>query len=368
MEHRKLLNIAMVGSRGLPVIYGGIERHVAEVSTRLARLGHRITVFGRRPYSTNTEIDGVVVRVIPAIHTKNLETATNSLLSTLSACFGDFDIIHFHGVGPSFFSFLPWMLRKKAVATIHAPDYMQSKWGPVAKSFLKAGERSALKLCRASIAVSKTMFDKLRDHTRGELYYIPNGATIKEPVKLMEARKFGIEREGYILAVGRLIAEKDFHTLIEAYQEIDPDVKLVIAGGASFEYDYARRLQERASDKVVFVGNVYGRLLDELYSNCLFYCMTSTLEGLPISLIEAMSFGRPVITSDIEECLEVAEDVALVFKRGDKEDLARALNYMLSLNSDERARLGKLGRERVVRNYNWDRIAEELDRVYQRLV
>jgi len=201
MEKKLSLKIAMIGSRGLPIIYGGIERHVAEVSTRLARFGHDVTVFGRRPYSRNAVIDGVKVRAIPAIHTKNLETATNSFLSTINACMGDFDIIHFHGVGPSIFSLFPWALRKKAVATIHAPDYRQSKWGPVARYFLKAGERNALRFCRASITVSKTMFNQLKNEAEYPIYYIPNGATIKSPVALEEAKKFGIEPGKYILAV-----------------------------------------------------------------------------------------------------------------------------------------------------------------------
>jgi len=365
MEKKLSLKIAMIGSRGLPIIYGGIERHVAEVSTRLARFGHDVTVFGRRPYSRNAVIDGVKVRAIPAIHTKNLETATNSFLSTINACMGDFDIIHFHGVGPSIFSLFPWALRKKAVATIHAPDYRQSKWGPVARYFLKAGERNALRFCRASITVSKTMFNQLKNEAEYPIYYIPNGATIKSPVALEEAKKFGIEPGKYILAVGRFIAEKGFLTLIDAFLELDSELKLVIAGGSSFEHDYARKLKRRSNDRVIFTGYASGELLDELYSNCLFYCLTSTLEGLPISLIEAMSFGKPVVASDIEESLEVAEGTAVIFKRGDKEDLARAMRYMLSLSPEEREKLGNLGREKVRNRYNWDRIAEEIEGVYR---
>ena len=149
---------------------------------------------------------------------------------------------------------------------------------------------------------------------------------------------------------------------------MDTNLKLVIAGGSNFEDGYAMRLRRCANDRVVFTGYVSGEVLDELYSNCLFYCLTSTLEGLPISLIEAMSFGKPVVASDIAESLEISEGVAVHFESGNKEDLLRAMKYMISLDRSERNRLGQLARERVERDYNWDRITDSIEEVYRNIL
>jgi len=358
------LKVAMVGSRGIPHIYGGIERHVAEISVRLAQRGHRVTIFGRSPYSKKGIINGVNVKVIPAVHTKSLETASNSFISSIVASLGGFDIIHFHGVGPSFFSWIPFMFGRRVVSTIHAPDYLQKKWGPVARFFLMSGERNALKFSSASIVVSRKMMTMLKSAGYTNIYYVPNGANVKSKIRMKEALSYGIEPEKYILAVGRFIVEKGFDLLIDAFNDIDSNIKLVIAGDSSFEDGYSRKLKERASDRVVFTGYVSGRLLDELYSNCLVYCLPSTLEGLPISLIEAMGFGKPVIVSNIEENLEVAGDVGLVFKSGNIDDLRRAISEILSMSDQEREKIGRRAREKVEEYFNWDKISLEIEKIY----
>jgi len=362
------LRIAMIGSRGLPLVYGGIERHVAEIGSRLAARGHDVTVFGRKPFSVGGEHRGMRVRVLPSISTKNLETASNALAATACVLFERFDIAHYHGVGPSLFSWMTAARGISTVATIHAEDYRQSKWGPAARSLLRLGERTAVCRADAAIAVSKLLAARLEDRYGRSVAYIPNGAALRESPPFNEARALGLESGKYILTVGRFIVERGFSTLLAAFREVSTDCRLVIAGDARFEEDYERRLKGMADGRAVFPGYVSGPLLDELYAHCAFYVLPSTVEGLPISLLEAMSFSRPVLVSDIPENLEIAEGIALTFRSGDVEDLSRSLERMLEMDAAERLRRGTSARDRVARAYTWDHVTEEIEALYRRLV
>jgi len=362
------LKIAIIGSRGLPLVYGGIERHVAEVGSRLAARGHDVTVFGRKPFSVGGEHRGMRIRVFPSIPTKNLETASNALAATVSALFEPFDVAHYHGVGPSLFSWMTAARGITTVATIHAEDYRRPKWGATARSLLRLGEKTAVCRTDAAIAVSRLLAERLEHRYGRSVTYIPNGAALREPPPFDAARSFGVESGKYILTVGRLTVERGFHTLLAAFREVPADYRLVIAGDARFEDDYERRLKGMADGRVVFPGYVSGPLLDELYAYCAFYVLPSTVEGLPISLLEAMSFSRPVLVSDIPENLEIAEGIALTFKSGDVEDLSRSLARMIEMDAPERLRLGTMARDRIARAYSWDHVTDEIEALYRRFV
>jgi glycosyltransferase involved in cell wall biosynthesis len=362
------LKIAMIGSKGIPALFGGIEKHVEEISTRLARLGHEVTVYGRAPFSGGGTYKGVTVKVVPAIPTKNLETASNSMLASITAFFGDFDIVHFHGIGPSIFCWIPMRPGSKAVCTVHALDYRQSKWGERARRFLRLGERKAVTRADGSVAVSKLMAEQLSEKYGRDVRYIPNGATPGESPAFREAADLGIEPGKYILSVGRFIVERGFDTLIEAFDRLDTDLKLVIAGDARFEEDYAARIRQMAGDRVLLPGYVSGRKLEELYAHCAFYVLPSLVEGLPISLIEAMSHSRPAVISDIPENLEVAGGIAESFRAGDSEDLLRAFRRVLSLRPEELEGMGRAGRRKVEEEYDWDRITASLEALYREIL
>jgi glycosyltransferase involved in cell wall biosynthesis len=362
------LRIAMIGSRGLPLVYGGIERHVAEVGSRLAQRGHEITVYGRRPFSAGGEHRGMRIRVLPSIPTKNLETASNTFAAALCALFEPFDVVHFHGVGPSLFSWITAARGMTTVATIHAGDYRQSKWGPAARALLRLGEKTAVRRAHAAIAVSRIMAADLEARYGRPVVYIPNGADLPGTPPFDAAGALGLESGRYILAVGRFIVERGFHTLLEAFEEVPTEYRLVIAGDARFEESYERRLKRMADPRVVFPGYVSGALLGELYAHCAFYVLPSTVEGLPISLLEAMSYSRPVLVSDIPENLEVSEGIATTFMRGNAADLSRALARMLAMDETERRRSGAAARERIASRYTWDRVTDEIEALYRRLV
>jgi glycosyltransferase involved in cell wall biosynthesis len=366
--NNRSLKIAMIGSKGIPAVFGGIEKHVEEISTRLSALGHDVTVYGRARFSSSGTRDGVNVKVVPSVPTKNLETASNSMVASISAFFGNYDIVHFHGIGPSIFCWIPMRPGSRAVCTVHALDYRQSKWGERAKKFLRLGERKAVTRADASIAVSRLMAGQLSEKYGKDVRYIPNGATLGESPGFREAAELGVEPGRYILSVGRFIVERGFDTLIEAFERLDTDLKLVIAGDARFEEDCAARIRDMAGSNVLLPGYVAGRKLEELYAHCAFYVLPSLVEGLPISLIEAMSHSRPVIVSDIPENLEVAGGIAESFRAGDSDDLLRAFNRVLSLSPEELAGMGAAGRRKVESEYDWDRITASIEALYRELL
>ena len=308
------------------------------------------------------------IRVLPSIPTKNLETASNSFAASLHTLFGRFDVAHYHGVGPSLFSWMTAARGIATVATIHAGDYRQSKWGSSARALLRLGEKTAVRRAHASVAVSKIMAAELEARYGRPVLYIPNGADLRPAPPFEAAASLGLQPEKYILAVGRFIVERGFHTLLDAFRNVATEHRLVIAGDARFEEDYERRLKRMADSRVVFPGYVGGPLLDELYAHCSFYVLPSTVEGLPISLLEAMSFSRPVLVSDIPENLEVSAGISRTFLRGNAADLSRALAEMLVMDEAERRRLGGAARDRVESRYTWDRVAGEVEALYRRLV
>ncbi len=362
--HMKRLNIAMIGSKGLPAKFGGVERHVEEIGRRLVDRGHNVTVYARKPFSEEGTYIGMRVKILPSISTKNLDTATNTLAATFHSLFGHYDIVHYHAIGPSIFAWIPSMFGKVTISTIHAPDYRQSKWGPFARYLLRLGERTGTKATSAAVSVSKLMAGGLEQRYGRPVRYIPNGATLYDTPAFGEAEKLGLERGRYILAVGRFIVERGFHTLIEAFKRVKTDYRLVIVGDARFEEAYAARIRDEADGRVLLPGYIYGDLLNELYANCCFYVLPSLVEGLPISLIEAMSFERPVLISDIEENLEVAGDIAEIFHRGDADSLTGALTAMLGMNDDQRGEMGSRGRAKVEREYTWDLVTDKLEALY----
>ena len=368
MMDGRTLEIAMIGSKGIPAVFGGIEKHVEEISVRLAARGHKVTVYGRAPFSGRGPWKGVRLKIAPSIRTKSLDTATNSMAASMSALFGRYDIVHYHGIGPSIFCNIPVRPGTRSVATIHALDYRQSKWGPVARRLLMTGERKAVTRTDAAIAVSRLMASGLAERYGREVHYIPNGASIADYPGDELLSGMGLEKERYILSVGRFIVERGFHTLIEAFRRVKTRMKLVIAGDARFEEEYAARLRGLADHRVVMPGYVTGARLEQLYANCALYVLPSLVEGLPISLIEAMSHMRPVLVSDIPENLEVARGIGITFSAGSAGDLESALSRMLAMSGPDMVEMGRKGREKVEREYDWDKVTGKIEQLYMSIL
>ncbi|MDD6728087.1 MAG: glycosyltransferase family 4 protein, partial [Eubacteriales bacterium] len=332
------MKIAMMGHKRIPSREGGIEIVVDELSTRLVRSGNDVTAYNRKGHHVSgkefetdsklKEYNGIRLKTVFTVENKQLNAIIYSFLAALKVGFGRYDVVHIHAEGPASMCFIPKLFGKRVIVTIHGLDWQRSKWGGFATKFLQFGEKCAVKYADEIIVLSKNVQNYFLEKYSRETHYIPNGIerpVIKDDTEINN--KFGLEKDSYILFLGRIVPEKFVDGLIKAYKTLDTDKKLVIAGGTSHTGDYVNEVKTLAegNENIIFTDFVQGEVLEELYSNAYIYCLPSSLEGMPISLLEAMSYGNCCLTSDIAECTEVCEDKALYFKNGDIDDLAKKL-------------------------------------------
>jgi glycosyltransferase involved in cell wall biosynthesis len=381
----KSLRIAMVGQKGIPARFGGVETHVDNVATRLAARGHEVWTYCRSRFRPDRlgvpQPDdyrviggehwyrGVRLAYRPSVNTKHLDAATHTFLCALeSGALHKFDVVHFHGIGPAAFAPVTRLFGKKVVSTFHALDWRQVKWGPSASRLLKRGEARGARRSHGIITVSKIMQDYVRDRYGVEAEYIPNGATLPtEAPRTGEIGRWGLSGGDYVLAVGRIIRDRGLHYLIDAFRGVPGDLKLVIVGAESPLTRYTDELREIADGRVVFTGEIFGQELEDLYANCAVYVLASRVEGLPITVCEAMSHGRPLLLSEIPENQEVAGDAALYFNPIDSNELHEKLQALL-VDRTLQERLSTRGLARARSTFNWDRVTDQVEAFYHRLL
>jgi len=362
----------MIGLKGIPATTGGIERHVHELAPRLSRMGVDVTAYCRRWYSPDQgDFQGVRRIWKPAVKTKHLDAISHTFFSTFSAMAGRFDLLHFHALGPSSLSFLPRMAGRKVVATVHGLDYMRAKWGAVAGFSLRRAESVLVASAHRIIVVSNVLAEYFRTRYGVEPVVVPNGVPPPDPKPPSEiTSRWGLEAGGYILSLGRLVAEKRVQDTLQAFARLKTDLKLAVVGDANFAEHYGARLREMAAgnDRIIFTGPVTGDPLHELLTNAAAFVQASELEGLPIALLEALSYSLPVVASDIPEHSEVLDGPEGPYGRkypvGDIDALAESLQAVID---DPRAAVlvGKAGATHVARCYNWDEAARKTLDVYE---
>ena len=377
MQDKKRLRIAMFGHKRIPSREGGVEVVVEELATRMAKEGHRVTCYNRGGHHVSgaefdtqdqSECKGVKIKTVPTIEKKGLAAVSASFFAAICSAFGRYDVVHIHAEGPASFCWLPRLMRKKVIVTVHGLDWQREKWkGGFASKYIHFGERMAVKWADEMIVLSGEVQKYFKDSYNRNTVFIPNGVTCPEKKKAdLISRQFGLQKNSYILYLGRIVPEKGEHYLIQAFKQLETDKKLVIAGGASDTDDYMKQLKELASDddRIIFTGFVQGEQLQELYSNAYVYVLPSDLEGMPLSLLEAMSFGNCCLTSDIPECTEVIGHHGFSFKKGNVEDLKEKLQQLCKQEStvhdyQERAS------DYICRKYDWDVIVQKTLMLYQ---
>lgn len=358
----------MIGQKGVPATFGGIERHVEELSRRLTQSGCEVVAYCRTHYTPkDATLSGVRLVRLPSVNTKHLDAITHTVLATAHVLTAGVDVVHYHALGPSSLAFLPRALGRKVVVTVHGLDWRREKWGPVASAALHACERSATRFPHATVVVSRTLEAHFRRAGARSLRYIPNGTVLPAPASAAPAEEMGFAPGRYLLFVGRLVPEKGLHVLLRAHREYVPEWPLAIAGEGHFTDDYVATCRRAAGENARFLGSVYGERLASLQQHAAVVVAPSSLEGLSIALLEAMSFGRPVLASDIPENVEVVDGVGEVFRAGDADDLGRRLRGLLG-EPDRLVDMGQRARSRIATEYDWDRVAEETRALYQDLL
>lgn len=337
----KNLKIAMIGQKRIPSREGGVEVVVTELSTRLAAMGYSVEAYNRSGYHVSgKEFDdgkgklykGIRIITVPTFKNGKLNAICYSILGTLRAIFGNYDVIHYHAEGPCIMLWLPKLLGIRVVATIHGLDWQRAKWGNFASYILKTGEKTAARYADEIIVLSHNVQAYFKETYKRETHFIPNGVKCPEYREVREiSKKYGLEKNRYILFVARLVPEKGLHYLIEAFRMLDTDMKLVIAGGSSHSFEYMEKIKMMATsdERIIMTDFVQGRVLEELYSNAYVFVLPSDIEGMAISLLEAMSYGNCCLVSDIKENMEVVEDKAAAFKKGSVVSLKEKLDELL---------------------------------------
>ncbi|MEA1925957.1 MAG: glycosyltransferase family 4 protein [Patescibacteria group bacterium] len=365
------MKVAFIGQKGIPMIFGGVEKHVEEVSTRLAARGHAVIVY-TRPNYTNKQLKkykGVQLISRPVFLTKHLEAISHTFFSVIDVIFRKkIDIIHFHSIGPSFLIFLVKLFKPltPVVATFHSQCYAHEKWSKFARFSLRLGEFVCCTSSDEVITVSKELKQYAENKYRRRVEYIPNGVPLYEQKQANIIRKhWGLKKGEYILSVSRIIQVKGLHYLIDAYKQVNTYKKLVIVGDGAYSDDYVNKLKEMAAEhpNIIFTGRRQGAVLKELYSNAYLFAQTSDTEGMPIALLEALSYSLPVLMSDISGNRAAAGDVGFVFKKGNVEDLQKILQYALN-HPVVAANKGKHGRKRAERYFEWDKIIDQIEEKY----
>ena len=380
VRNRNKLRVAMIGHKRIPSREGGVEIVVEELSVRLAALGHSVDAYTRYGHHVSGRkyddeygwkgrkfYKGVRVYIVPTFQRSSLNAIVYSFFATIRALFGRYDVIHYHAEGPCAMLWIPKLFRRKIVVTVHGLDWQRAKWGNLASYVIKFGEKMAAKYADEVIVLSENVRQYFADTYHRTVTYIPNGITrpAQRDVQMIR-EKYGLEKDGYFRSLGRIVPEKGVHYLIEAFAGLDTDKKLVIAGGNSQAVGYMEQIHRMAAQdkRVIMTDFVQGQILEELYSNAYGFVLPSDVEGMALTLLEAMSYGDCCLVSDICENTEVVEDKALVFHKGDVKDLRDKLEYMLN-NPETVREYGRQSADFICGKYNWDQVVEETLAVYR---
>lgn len=374
---KQTLRIAMLGHKRIPSREGGVEIVVEELCTRMVQNRQKVTVYNRRGHHVSgTEFDkqianqykGIKIKSVFTIEKKGLAAVSSSFFAALATALGKYDVVHIHAEGPAFFCWLPKLFGKKVVCTIHGIDWAREKWkSGFGSKFIHWGEKSAVRFADEIIVLSQSVQKYFYDTYGRSTHFIPNGVVKPEnrAADVIE-KNFNLKKDSYILFLGRLVPEKGLRYLIEAYKQVDTNKRLIIAGGVSDTESFMEELKELAKgdDRILFTGFVQGVILEELYSNAYIYVLPSDLEGMPLSLLEAMSYGNCCLVSDIAECTEVVEDKGVVFERGNVSDLQEKLQELCD-DEDKVIQYKSRAADFICGKYNWDTVMAQTLALYR---
>jgi len=372
------MKVAMIGHKVVPSRRGGIENVLTTLCPILVEMGLDVTCYNRSSDKIENEYVGTVsdhkyqgVRIKTAwtLDLRGVAAMMASFTAAIAASFGRYDVIHFHAEGPCAALWIPKLFGKKCVATVHGLDWQREKWGKgFASKYIKFGEKVLAKYADEVIVLSQSAYDYFKETYNRETTIIHNG--ISRPQKKdaeLITKAYGLKKDEYISVVSRLTAEKGIHYLIDAYNKITTDKKLVIAGDTSDTDDYVRMLKEKAAGNpnIIFTGFVSGDLLNEIYSNSYLNVLPSDLEGMSLSLLESLAYQNVLLCSDIPENTSVAEDKAVYFRKSDVEDLADKLKALCD-NKElvEKLRVGV--DEFILNKYSWQDVAKSTYALYQK--
>jgi glycosyltransferase involved in cell wall biosynthesis len=369
---RRPLRVAMMGSRGIPASYSGFETAVEQLSVRLERRGHQVTVYCRSHHIKWPEptYRGVRLVKLPTIASKHFDTIAHTFLSMLHGAFQRYDIVYICGVGNAPLAFLPRLTGKPSVLNVDGADWQRAKWGGFAKRYLQFSERAATHLPTVIVSDSRVVERYYLDHFKAPSVFVPYGSDVPRVPAGETLGKFGLAPDGYILWVGRLVPENNAHDVVAAYQKLGgpaTGLQLCIVGDAPYSTDYVTDLKQQAGPGVVFTGYQFGAAYHELGSNARVFAFASGVGGTHPALLEAMAFGNCVIVNDMAANLETVGNAALPYHGPDGAiDLANVLGRALA-NPDKIADYRRRAADRAATVYSWDAVTDQYEALFAAL-
>ncbi len=373
----------MIGQKGIPASYGGVEHHVHCLAIELKNAGHDVTIYSRPWYAQHREntYDGIHIVSLPSLHTKHLDTITHTFLATAHALFQTYDVIHYHGVGPSLLSWIPkiFLRKTKIVTTFHSIDRYHEKWNWAARLMLRLGEWTACRFAHVTITISQSLEIYCAREFQKETAYISLGVSSFKTESLFPdlLKPFGLQKDSYLLMVSRLVPHKGAHFLIDAFVNIKKrfelekntkrkDLKLVIVGGSVFTNTYVRELHLQASgcNDIIFTDFQTGKTLYALYQYASALVHPSASEGMPLSVLEAMAHGKPVLLSRIPEHMELITNQDMFFDEKNVSSLEETLWRFLHLPVETQKQWGEENRRVVEKRHDWSQILPQILTVY----
>jgi glycosyltransferase involved in cell wall biosynthesis len=365
------LKIAVLGVKGIPHP-GGIELVMEEIGSRLVQRGHQFDIFVRRHYMPEPReaYRGMGLPMSPGVHHKHLDALSHSISAMPIILQENYDVVYINSVGLSVLAWLPRVLGKKVVVHTHGLDWKREKWGPVAQKLIQMSAWTTVKLPHLTFCVCLEDKKYLEETFKSPCIYIPNGIPAANPLKPDEIKKYGLQGKDYFLFMSRLVPEKGAHLLIQAWQQIPLNkkngLKLVIVGDSNHRDKYYFDLMDfKGADDIIFTGFATGQLKTELLTNALCFVQPSTIEGMPLSILEAIGYERMVLASDIRENKDVLSEFGWFFKSGDTNDLAEKLIQIMGLDEDIVKNAARSLHDYGTKIYNWEIIT---DRIEQHLI
>lgn len=364
------MKIALLGTRGIPACYSGFETFYENLAVRLVQRGHNVTVYNRKQYVNypSEYYKGVRLVTLPTIRSKQLDTLFHTFISVIHALFKRYEIAYFCIVGNSPLTILTRMFGIKTILNVDGEDWKRGKWQGSEKVYLKLSERIATIFPHVVISDSEVIRKRYLQDYKTETIFIPYGANIAKSSDTSYLTKFGLEREKYILFVGRLVPENNADLLIKAFSELKSDYKLVIIGDAPYVEGYKEELKRMAGQNVIFTGYLFGEGYASLSSHCYVFVLPSGVDGTRPVLLDQMGFGNCVLVNNSPANIEVIGDTGLSFNGKDGTvDLVGKMEFLL--NRPEAVRnYRKKAIERVETLYSWDAITLKYEELFRSLV
>ena len=353
------MKIAIIGARGMTHTYGGIERVLVQLCPRLAALGHEVHVFGDRMSTDVADMPGVKSIPVPSLGGKYTETITRSIAGLAKALSKDYDVINLVAVGPGILSPLPRLAGIPVVVSIHGLDWARDKWPWPARLALRAAERTIVKSAHQITVVSEQLVDYLRNSYGREAIHAPNGIEVDTgPADPEILAELGLKNNGYVLFASRLVKEKGAHELVEAFNRVKTDKRLVIAGGDRYDSGYVEALRRAdQTGRCVFTGHLAGAQLEHVFKGAALYVLPSHIEGFSLSLLEALGYGKPILFSNIPENIEAVGEAGMQFPVRDVDALTHRLQRLVG-SPKELDLLGSYARHRAATLYSWDAVSK----------